>query len=192
MRRSFVMMLALGMLSVGTAEARKPKRRQSKRHATKRKAKRRVKRKVKKDAGPFAAGKSNLSLIAGGSNQAIVLGGGFGYYVVDGLELGFQGSYIFAQRDGVEDLAQLSPSVTYTAWQPRSVKPYFGGFLTHNIVGELSWTSVGARGGVAIRTGSGIIRAGVAYESSLDCAQTNDARYECEGIVPEIGFLITL
>lgn len=129
---------------------------------------------------PFDQGR--ISISAGGGTTStlnhhyIVLGGGVGYYVLDGVELSLHGLYEWG--DG-PSISLLSPQLRYVA-QPLvgqwPVIPYVGVFYNHWFVGDNlgDEDSVGARAGGLWINGRIVIGLGVVYEqivsSCTDCS----------------------
>ena len=119
---------------------------------------------------PFDRGRMTLGFGAGsqqsGGDRHIYVAGGFGYFVLPGLELGASGLYLFGANEG-----GLGPRVRYVFHQvPSTLKPYVGVFHTHWFVDD-DFDTGGARAGVIALTGGLLIGAGVAYETVIqDCS----------------------
>ena len=130
---------------------------------------------------PFDRGRVNLG-VGGGSQNALGhryfgIGGGVGYFVLDGVELGLGALHQFG--DG-PSISRLTPSLRYVA-QPLvghwPLIPYAGGFYNHWFIGRglPDVDTVGVRGGLLYVSGSVILGLGVVYERvvsacQLDCA----------------------
>ena len=130
---------------------------------------------------PFDQGRFGLSISGGSTNnfgeRYTAIGGGVGYYVLDGLQLGM--SFIEEFGDG-PNLFKLSPNVQYVA-QPLVYKwllvPYVGAFFNHWFVGDNfpDVNTVGGRLGLLyvgqsrIVIGGGIAVERVVSECSQDC-----------------------
>lgn len=146
-------------------------------------------------AGRFSQGRSRLSLNGGSTgnfgNQYIFIGGGYGYFIADGLEIGLDGAWYFGDDPSI---AVLSPNARYVLWQLDAIKPYVGAFFERQFLGEYQGTdlddidSVGARAGVAWLAGRSFLTAGIAYAKVLDCEKNTQVQLECERIIPEFGF----
>ena len=145
--------------------------------------------------GPFARGRSRFSL-SGGSvgqfgNSYIVIGGGYGYFIANGLELGLDVAFYFGDDPSI---TTVSPNVRYVIWQLGAVKPYLGAFAQRQFMGEYRGIdlddidSVGARGGVMVATGNSFFTGGVAYAKVLDCGGNDQIELDCERVYPEFGF----
>jgi hypothetical protein len=126
---------------------------------------------------PFDRGRKNLS--AGGGSSSYLgeryfgLGAGFGYFVLDGLELGASAFYQFG--DG-PSIAKLAPQLRYVA-QPLvgtwPLIPYAGVFYNHWFIGDgfVDVDAVGARAGLLYVSGRVLLGLGVAVEKTVsECA----------------------
>ena len=96
------------------------------------------------DPGPFARGKSRISIGGGTSgqfgNQYIVIGGGFGYFVANGLELGLDLQFFLGEEP---QIYTVSPQVRYVFWQADPIRPYVGAFFRHQFIdGEFDGVEV--------------------------------------------------
>jgi len=136
-------------------------------------------------ADPFDEGSMRISVIAGtgGSfgNRHFVLGGGFYYYVIDGLELGLEGDHAFG---GDPPTSKLSPGARYVLHFVPVLKPYIGGFYRHWFIGDdyPDWDTVGARAGAFWVSGGGsFIGGGVVHEVVV-----SDCNKYCSDTYPEI------
>jgi hypothetical protein len=136
---------------------------------------------------PFDRGKIGIS-IGGGSTSAFshtyyVLGGGVGYFVLDGVELGLSGLVQFGADPSIE---KLSPSLRYVA-QPLVGKwpviPYVGGFYTHWFVGKPypDVDTVGGRGGGLFVSGQVVLGLGVVYERIISACTM-----DCDLVYPDV------
>lgn len=221
-RLSSIGLLALGLLGLGLvspAHAQNPNRPDQRKKRTPRK--RATKKKtVKKQAsprrstprrrqsarkrngpspGPFAKGRSRLSLSGGTTNQFntsyIVIGGGYGYFVANGLELGLDAAFYFGDDPSI---SVVSPNVRYIVWQAGAIKPYVGVFAQRQFLGEYRGVdlddidSVGARGGIVWSTGRSFLTLGLAYSQVVDCESHTQIELECERYLPEFGFGMSL
>lgn len=149
--------------------------------------------------GPFAQGRSRFSLSGGTvgqfGNSYIVIGGGYGYFVANGLELGLDASFYFGDDPSI---TTVSPNVRYVIWQLGSVKPYLGAFAIRQFMGEFQGRdlddidSVGARGGIVYGSGRTFLTLGVAYAKVLDCEGNDQIALDCERVYPEFGFGISM
>jgi hypothetical protein len=118
-------------------------------------------------AGPFARGKVRGGLYGGAGSTLgstyFILGGGLGYYVYDGLEVGadFEG-WLFQDPS----IWKLSPQVRYTVWQLGALRPYVGAFWRRTWVGDPfeDFNSWGGRGGLVYARGRGFAGVGMVYE----------------------------
>lgn len=141
---------------------------------------------------PFDRGRFSLGFAAGTQSsfvnpdeRHIYVGGGFGYYVLPGLEAGLSGIVLFGADPGV---AMLSPSVRMVFYQvPGSIKPYLGGFHTHWLIGGgiSDVDTVGGRVGLVTTSGSLVIGLGAAYEVVV-----SECDGDCSAVYPELTFSV--
>ncbi len=140
---------------------------------------------------PFDRGKKNLSVAGGAGNnlgeQYYAIGAGFGYFVLDGLELG---ASVLEQFGDGPSITKLAPQVRYIA-QPLVGKwpliPYVGAFYTHWVIGGGidDVDAVGARTGLLYVSGRILLGLGVAVEKTVSkCVD------ECTNVYPD--FTISL
>lgn len=146
-----------------------------------------------RDAGPFSKGRILVSLLLGGAfggdRNYLILGAGAGYYVVDGLEVGLDGTIWLLDEPLI---GTLTPQAKYVFHFVPVLKPYVGTFYRHYFVGDDfgDLDSVGARAGANIVMGGGgsytsYIGLGAIYEHMLDC---NEAVLDCDSVYPEFSF----
>lgn len=143
--------------------------------------------------GPFQVGSKSLSIIVG-SGQAFnddytIIGAGFGYYVVDGLQLSIAAE---AWTGGKPSINKVSPGVQYVFARSEAIKPYLGAFFTRSTIdGFDDIDSVGVRAGAVFSNHSGYyVSAGLVYESYLDCNKTTFV--ECDDTYPELNIIFLL
>ena len=139
-------------------------------------------------AGPFARGNKRVGLYGGAGstlgNTYFILGGGLGFYVYDGLEVGadFEG---WLGQDPT--IWKVTPQVRYTVWQMGALRPYFGAFWRRTFVADPfddvnSW---GGRAGLVYAKGRGFAGIGMVYERfESDFGDDSDSWY------PEISFSV--
>lgn len=137
-------------------------------------------------AGPFAQGRVRGGVYGGAGSTLgqtyFILGGGLGYYVYDGLEVGadFEG-WLFQDPT----IWKLSPQVRYTVWQLGALRPYVGAFWRRTWVGGSfdDFNSYGGRAGLVYAKGRGFAGVGMVYERfDVDVAGDRDIWY------PEVSF----
>jgi len=146
------------------------------------------------DAGPFSKGKVRVGFYAGmGSTYSqtyLILGGGLGYYLLNGFEAG-----VDLEGWVLEDPTfwKVTPQVRYVLWKMNPIKPYVGAFWRktfvtgdnpHNLP---DYNSYGGRFGIAYRKGGSYLALGAVYERFEDdvFSDDNDTWY------PEIAFWIS-
>jgi hypothetical protein len=141
---------------------------------------------------PFDQGKMNLS-IAGGSTsnfgeRYFAIGGGFGYFVLDGLELGIGAVHQFG--DG-PSISQVQPRVRYVV-QPLVGKfpliPYVGAFYNHWFIGNgyTDVDAIGGRAGLIYLSGRILLGLGVAVERTVsECIE------DCTAVYPDFSISLS-
>jgi len=144
-------------------------------------------------AGFFNKGARNLSLVVGSGNafneNYTILGAGLGYYVLDGLELGFDAQYWMG---GEPSISKLSPQLQYVFARHAHIKPYLGAFFRRtSIDGFDDLDSSGARLGVFFTSDAGhYFGVGFVNEKYLDCNET--VLISCSDSYPEITIRFVL
>jgi hypothetical protein len=145
--------------------------------------------------GPFSRGAIRLTLLLGtgssATDQYFILGGGVGYYLLDGLEVGFDyEAWLF----GDPVMHRLSPELRYVFHMVPVIKPYIGTFYRHTFVtgGYDDLDYVGGRVGVFyIPKQSRIyLGGGAVYERLLDC--DSNSFVDCDTVYPEIAIGVSL
>jgi hypothetical protein len=136
--------------------------------------------------GPFAAGRSRLTLLVGsgstGEDTYLILGAGIGHYIAKGLEVGIDyEAWLF----GSPVLQRVSPEARYILAFVPKVQPYVGIFYRHTFVSDFAdMDSVGARGGLYFAPkGPLSIGAGAVYERQLNC---DESILNCDSVYPEL------
>lgn len=134
---------------------------------------------------PFDEGKVSVSLAGGLSGEQGRIGGGVGYFVIKGLELSVDGSYIFGGE--TTNIGIVGPSARYIVWQVPQVHPYVGAFYRHWFIGNdlADRDSVGGRAGVVYFQAPFYVSGGVVYERFVGCVSG------CSDIYPELVFAIS-
>lgn len=141
---------------------------------------------------PFDKGRSNL-IISAGSGSAfdddyIILGLGYGYYLLNGFQLGIK---FDLWLDGSPSVYQVTPDIQYVFHQVPKVKPYIGAFYTRSYIeGFDDLDAFGYRGGLYFVTGSRTyIGIGGAYRKYQDCQETT--YNDCSTSYTELSFLVS-
>ena len=140
----------------------------------------------RRDELPFLQGSTTLTLTLGsawiGTNDYFILGAGLGQYLINGLEVGLDGSiWLFDSPT----IGTITPQIKYVVYQLPIIKPYIGAFYRHYFVGDdiEDFDSIGARVGIYIVSGKGAyFGVGGLYEHMLDC---NENVLECDDWYPE-------
>lgn len=137
----------------------------------------------------FDAGSRRFSLVAGSgsalNDSYTVIGLGFGYYPVDGLELGVEGNLWLG---GDYDIYELSPSVTYVFTQLETIKPYVGVLYRETFIETFDdLSALGGRAGIVIQQQNNInFRLGVVVVNYQDCGLFREN--DCTEVTPEFSF----
>ncbi len=145
------------------------------------------------NAGPFSQGSQSVAIIAGSGSafrdDYLILGLGYGYYLVDGLELGIDAQFWL---NGDPSITKLSPQIRYVFTQPKTVKPYIGGFFRRTFISDFpDLDSVGYRAGLNFMgRGNFYFGAGFVYERYQDCNEAIVAN--CSDTYPEILFSFSI
>ena len=136
---------------------------------------------------PFSRRSVRVSITLGlGSTSLqsyVIVGGGVGYYVVDGLEIG--ADYEAWLLD-TPVLHRVTPEMRYVLQLTRDMKPYLGVFYRHTfVVGHDDFDGLGARIGAyyAPASARAYFGGGLVYEHVLDCS--HDAFVSCDATYPE-------
>lgn len=142
---------------------------------------------------PFDQGRFGLSFGAGSTTafggRYFVIGGGGGYFVLDGLELGLAAAHQWG--DG-PSITRLTPAVRYVV-QPLVGKfplvPYAGVFYSHWFIGDAyaDQDAIGTRGGLLYVSGSVVLGLGIAYEHIV-----SECTMDCDAIYPDLTISIAL
>jgi hypothetical protein len=128
-------------------------------------------RKAPSSAGFFAQGRKRVGMYGGAGNTLgqtyLILGGGFGYFVLDGLEIGASVEGWLLQSPTIW---RLTPEVRYTVWQLKRLSPFAGAFYRWNFVGDPfeDVNSYGGRLGLLYRSGKGFAGVAAVYEHFID------------------------
>ncbi|HSC89463.1 MAG TPA: hypothetical protein VLC09_19410 [Polyangiaceae bacterium] len=135
---------------------------------------------------PFDRGSIRLSVMLGWAQGSttdwLMLGGGAGYYVLDGLEVHADANFWLI---GDPFIATVTPGVRYVFHQLRDVKPYVGAFYRHYFVDAPSADSdsIGGRVGVYF-----VVNPHVYFGGGLVVEQlvNNNLFYDDTQVYPEI------
>ena len=144
-------------------------------------------------AAPFSQGSQAVSVIVGAgsafSDDYIILGVGYGYYVLKGLELGIDAQFWL---NGDPSINKLSPQIRYVFTQPEKVKPYIGAFYRRTYIDGLEdLDSVGYRAGLNFMgQGNFFFGVGAVYEEYRDCNESIFS--DCSSTYPEILFSFSI
>jgi len=141
---------------------------------------------VHRPPGPFDQGRTRIGLAGGairGSSGDLdfYIAGGFGYYVVDNLEVGADLAFWFGDTPFY---AQLGPTARYVVPLDAPVKPYLGVFYRHWFVSgpDPDADTLGARLGILIQSRSVWLTLGLAYEAIV-----SECSGDCDDFYPELG-----
>jgi hypothetical protein len=111
-----------------------------------------------------------------------VVGAGFGYYVLDGLEAGLEYE---AWLGGEKGIGRLSPQLTYVFTRSGTVLPYAGVFYRRTFIDQYpDRNDAGGRAGALFRYGGGAyIGVGLVADRHLSCDRI--AYDACTDVYPE-------
>jgi hypothetical protein len=147
---------------------------------------------IHSSAAPFDSGSQSLSLVVGSGSafreNYFIVGGGYGYYVLDGLELGIDAQVWLG---GTPKIYKLSPQLKYVFNLSPGFKPYAGVFYRRTYIEGLDdLNSIGYRAGLIFMQERGAyFGAGYVFEDYQNCSTSlyND----CSDSYPEILFSIS-
>ena len=140
---------------------------------------------------PFSQGAKRVSIIAGAGSSFnenyLILGAGFGYYVLDGLEIGLNWQ---SWLGGDPDINQITPEINYVFRTKSNLDPYVGALYRKTFISGLddleAW---GARAGIYVPLGPRyFMGVGAVYLDYVDCQER--IYRDCSDVYPEITFSI--
>lgn len=143
-------------------------------------------------AAPFDRGSQTASLMLGSGSSFrenyVIVGGGYGYYLLDGLELGIDAQ---AWVGGTPKIYKLSPQVKYVFDISSEIRPYAGAFYRRTYIeGRDDLNSSGYRAGLLFMGEKGTyFGAGYVFENYQDCSTT--LFRDCSTNYPEILFSVS-
>ena len=142
---------------------------------------------------PFDRGRFALSLGGGTQdflgNHYYVVGGGVGYYVLDGVGIHLSG---LVELGASPFIGKLSPELRYVA-QPLvgvwPVVPYVGAFYNHWFISGAydDVDTIGAHAGLLYVSGQVILGLGVAVEHTVSTCTT-----DCNQVYPDLTISLAL
>lgn len=136
---------------------------------------------------PFGERRTRISVLIGSGfaagNSYLILGVGVGYFLVGGLELGFDYE-LWLLNDPL--LQRVSPNLRYV-FDLGALKPYVGPLYRHTFVADYDdFDQLGVRGGLIFVPQSGaFVGVGAVYERLLDCDESTPV--DCDSVYPEIS-----
>jgi hypothetical protein len=144
--------------------------------------------------GPFSKGSVRLTLVLGTASTTndnyFIIGGGVGYYIVNGLEVGLDyEAWLFAKPV----MQRLSPEARYVFHMVPVVKPFAGVFYRRNFVTDYDdYNQIGTRLGAYFipKSNRMFVGAAAVYEKTLDC--TSNGFIDCDEWYPEITVGVSL
>jgi hypothetical protein len=142
-------------------------------------------------AEAFHKNQTRLSL-QGGTAAAFdktyfVVGGGGGYFPVNGLELGLDGEAWLGSRPHIY---KLSPQIRYILYRG-AIKPYIGALYRHSwFEGLNNLSSVGGRAGIYTTMNKNLHSGvGVVVEKYLNCDEKT--YQDCSSLSPEVNISLS-
>lgn len=142
---------------------------------------------------PFDRNRFSLGIALGSQNFAteryFVAGGSFGYFVLDGLEVGVGGAKWFGPDPSI---AVATPTLRFIAYMvPGSIKPFVGSFYRHWFIGEPfdDIDSVGGTAGIVWYQGHVLLSVGATLEKTLTEDVCGD---DCVDIYPAFNVSLSL
>ena len=146
---------------------------------------------------PFDRGRVGLSLGGGSQSNGVshdfVVGGGVGYFVLDGAELGLSALHQFGDGPSV---SKVAPSLRYIAqplvgWSP--IIPYVGVFYNHWFISDdlADVDTIGTRAGALYVSGSIILGLGVVYERIVSACASSPTM-DCSSVYPDFTISLAL
>lgn len=148
---------------------------------------------VEVDAGPFDEGALTANIAIGSgrffNENYLIIGGGLGYYLVDGVELGID---LNVWTGGDRSVREVTPKVTYVYDNPSHVKPYLGAFYNRTYIdGFEDRNAIGYRAGMYMPQGNRLlIGVGIVYTELQDCQES--VFVSCSETYTELSVLFSL
>jgi hypothetical protein len=139
--------------------------------------------------GFFDQGAKRVTVIAGVGrsfdDDYLILGVGFGYYLIDGLELGINWQ---SWLGGDPSINQLTPELSYVFRNQSKVQPYIGALYRRTFIsGFDDLSALGARAGIYVSAGrSAYVGIGAVFLSYQDCSEEQYS--SCSDSYPEFSF----
>ena len=137
-------------------------------------------------AEPFDRGSQSLSLVVGSGSafreNYVIVGGGYGYYLLDGLELGIDAQ---AWLSGTPKIYKVSPQIKYV-FNVSQLRPYLGAFYRRTYTEGLDdLNSIGYRAGLMFMGDRGTyFGVGYVYEDYQNCSTIIYS--DCSTSYPEV------
>ena len=119
----------------------------------------------------------------------LIIGGGIGYYLVDGVELGLD---VDVWTGGDPSIYEVTPSLTYVYDNPSHVKPYLGAFYNRTYIDGLEDSdALGYRAGMYMPSGNRLlVGIGIVYTELQDC--TASIFTDCSDTYTELSVIFSL
>lgn len=144
------------------------------------------------ETGVFSQGRMRVTVSATsarlGDRDYVVVGGGFGYYLADGLQIGVDGE---GWLGNTPSLYKAAPQVLYVFHRFASVKPYCGVFFRRTFYENIpDRESFGGRAGVVSSVSGNLYTTfGLVYEEYINYDELRYGRYT--NWYPEFGVTVS-
>lgn len=142
-------------------------------------------------ASMFSKGKSRGTIYGSSASSFdenyFVLGLGYGYYVLNGLQLGVDAESWLGASPSVY---KVTPQILYVLARGGRIFPYVGGFYRRTYIEDLpDMNSYGGRAGVYSMMGRNVYAGvGIVYEQYSDCQES--IYTSCSSTYPELNISV--
>lgn len=144
------------------------------------------------ETGVFSQGRVRMTVSATsarlGDRDYVVVGGGFGYFLADGLQIGVDGE---GWLGNTPSLYKVAPQVLYVFHRFSSIKPYLGAFFRRTFYEDFpDRESFGGRAGIVSSVSGNLYTTfGIVYEEYINYDELRYGRYA--HWYPEFGVTVS-